>query len=303
MQRSRSGGPARGQLALWLMLAPYLVGVAALVLAPAALAFGLAFVRYDGLGAPEWAGGANFTLLLTNELFELSVQNSVALTVLAVPLRLAGALLAALLLRRGGPGLGLGRAIVFLPTVVPTAAWAVAWLWILNPLYGPLNLLLRAVGLDPPAWLVDATWAKPGITLMSLWQIGEGFLVCLAALYAIPRAVEEAALVDGAGPLRRFEAIVLPLVAPWLLLLAARDIAVVTQESFVSIALTTDGGPYYATYTLPMFVYEQAFGLLAFGVAGAGLWALAMVTALLVAAAAGAAVLLGANPLDEDGLL
>lgn len=293
----------RRQVALWLMAAPYLVGVGLLVLVPALLAFGLAFVQYDGLRPPVWAGFANFTLVSTNELFELSVQNSVALTVLAVPLRLAGALGTALLLRRGGPALGLSRALVFLPSVVPTAAWAVAWLWILNPLYGPLNVLLRMVGLEPPAWFADAAWAKPGLTLMALWQIGEGFLVCLAALYAIPRAVEEAALVDGAGPLRRFGSIVLPLVAPWLLLLAARDIAVLTQESFVSIALTTDGGPYYATYTLPQFVYEQAFGLLAFGVAGAGLWILFLVTALMIAAAAGAAVLLGANPLDDDGLL
>lgn len=289
--------------ALWLMLAPYLLGVLLLVLVPGVLAVGLAFTRYNGLAPPAWAGLSNFPLAFGKELFELGVKNSLVLTTMAVPLRLAGALLAALLLLRGGRGLGLLRALVYLPSVVPGAAWAVAWLWVLNPLYGPVNLLLRALGLDPPAWFADARWAMPGLVLMSLWQIGEGFLVCLAALLAVPPALDEAARVDGAGPLRRFGAITLPLVTPWLLLLAARDIAVLAQESYVSIALTTGGGPYYATYTLPFFVREQAFDLLAFGVAGVGLVALLLLTALLVAAAAGAAVLLGVELFDADGLV
>jgi multiple sugar transport system permease protein len=285
------------------MLAPYLLGVLLLVIVPGGIAFGLAFTHYNGLAPPRWAGLANLPLALGKELFEVGVKNSLILTTLAVPLRLAGALLAAMLLRDAGRGLGLLRALVFLPSVVPGAAWAVAWLWILNPLYGPLNLLLRAVGLDPPAWFADPLWARPGIVLMSLWQIGEGFLVCLAALLAVPPDLDEAARVDGAGAWRRFGAITLPLVAPWLLLLAARDVAVLAQESYVSIALTTGGGPYYATYTLPFFVQEQAFDLLAFGVAGVGLLALLLLTALLVAAAAGAAVLLGVELFDADGLV
>jgi multiple sugar transport system permease protein len=157
---------------------------------------------------------------------------------------------------------------------MPNAAYALAWLWILNPLFGPLNLTLRAVGLDAPAWLVESEWAKIGLALATLWQIGEGFLVSLAALHDIPKDMEDAARVDGANSFQYVSNIVLPMVSPILLILLLRDAILLMQESFVSTYLITDGGPYYATYTLPYFVHEHAFALHSFGTAGAALWVL-----------------------------
>lgn len=267
---------------LHLLLLPYLLGVLLLVILPALLSFSLAFFRYDALSPPRWVGTLNFTLIYTDELFALSVQNAAALVLLPVPLRVAGAFLVACLLRRNGRFLGWFRAAIYLPSVIPSAAYALAWLWILNPLFGPLNLLLRSIGLNAPSWFVDPMWAKPGLILMSLWQIGEGFLVCLAALQDIPPSLEEAARVDGANGRQLFRYITLPLMAPILLLLSFRDAILTFQESLATLLLTTGGGPYYNTYTLPLFIYEQGFDLLSFGTASASLWVMYLLTGLIV---------------------
>lgn len=267
---------------LHLLLLPYLSGVLVLVVIPALLSFSLAFFRYDALSPPRWVGGLNFLLTYTDELFELSVQNAAALVLLPVPLRVMGAFLLARLLLRNGRFLAWFRAAIYLPSIIPTAAYALAWLWILNPLFGPVNLLLRSVGLNAPAWFVDPLWSKPGLILMSLWQIGEGFLVCLAALQDIPRSLEDAATVDGANGRQLFRYITLPLMAPILLLLSFRDAILTFQESLATVLLTTGGGPYYSTYTLPLFIYEQGFDLLSFGTASAALWIMYALTGLIV---------------------
>ncbi len=256
------------------LLLPYLLGTILLVVIPSVLAFGIAFFTYDALSAPKWVGLLNFRLVYYDELFNLSVINSLALVILPAPLRLLGAFLLALLMWRGGRWLAFFRSMVFLPSVIPTAAYALAWLWILNPLFGPLNLTLRAFGLDAPAWLIDPQWAKIGLVLASLWQIGEGFLVALAALYDIPRDVEDASKVDGANSWNFVTEIVLPIIAPILLILLLRDAILLLQDSFITTYLITDGGPYYSTYTLPYLIQEQAFGLYSFGTAGAALWVL-----------------------------
>jgi multiple sugar transport system permease protein len=234
------------------------------------------------LSPPQWIGAVNFMLAYTDELFTLSLRNSLALIILPVPLRVFGSLLLARLLMGGGRWLGLFRSVVFLPSVIPAAAFALAWLWILNPLYGPVNQLLMAIGLPSPAWFADPRWAKPALALISLWQIGEGFLVSLAALQDVPAELEDAARIDGAGGWQLFWRVTLPIIAPILLLLTFRDAILTFESSFVSILLTTQGGPYYATFTLPQFIYEQGFDLLLFGASGAALWALYALTGLVI---------------------
>jgi multiple sugar transport system permease protein len=270
------------QTRLRLLLLPYALGILLLVVLPAALSFGLAFFRYDALSPPQWIGAVNFMLAYTDELFTLSLRNSLALIILPVPLRVFGSLLLARLLMGGGRWLGLFRSVVFLPSVIPAAAFALAWLWILNPLYGPVNQLLMAIGLPSPAWFADPRWAKPALALISLWQIGEGFLVSLAALQDVPAELEDAARIDGAGGWQLFWRVTLPIIAPILLLLTFRDAILTFESSFVSILLTTQGGPYYATFTLPQFIYEQGFDLLLFGASGAALWALYALTGLVI---------------------
>jgi len=229
------------QTRLRLLLLPYQIAILVLVIIPALLAFSLAFFHYDALSPPRFAGLLNFRLVFTDELFLLSVQHTLAMVVVAVPLRVMGAFLLARLLQQNGRLISWVRGAVYLPSVIPGAAYALIWLWVLNPVYGPLNLLLQALGLAPPAWLADGTWAKPGLVLALLWQIGEGFLVSLAALYDVPPELEEAARVEGAGSTAVLRHIILPLITPILLLLTLRDVVLVVQSSFTATYLMTQG--------------------------------------------------------------
>lgn len=265
-----------------LLLIPYSLGILLLFLIPAGASFFLAFFHYDGISTPVWAGTLNFILAYTDDLFFLSVRNSLALIIIPVPLRVIGMFLVAYLMRGKGKFLNWLRAFIYFPTIIPTVAYSLAWLWILNPIYGPINLLLGAVGLYTPGWFAEAQWAKPALVFMSFWQIGEGFLVSLAALQDIPPELEEASFLDGASQWQVFWKIFFPLMFPILLLLAFRDTVITLQESFTTILITTMGGPYYSTFTLPLFIYEKAFDLLSFGTASAAMWMMYILTGFII---------------------
>jgi multiple sugar transport system permease protein len=279
---SRRGPSARYRATLYLMLAPFLAGMLLLVVLPTALSVGLAFTSYDGLSAPQWRGLANFQELLGDQLFRTAAQNSLLFVALSVPLRVLIALGLALLLNRRRHGVGLYRAAVYLPTIIPSPAYALAWLWIFNPIYGPLNLLLGALGLPAPAWLADSATALPAIVLMSLFQLGEGLVVLLAGLQEIPREHYDGAAIDGAGRLATLRHITLPLLAPWLLLLTIRDIIVSAQSTFAPALLMTGGGPYYATLFVPLLMYETAFDRFRFGEGAAMMLLLLLAVGLLI---------------------
>ncbi|HEY7036442.1 MAG TPA: sugar ABC transporter permease [Thermomicrobiales bacterium] len=276
---------------LGLMLAPYLIGLALLVVLPGVAGLALAFAHYNALQPPRFAGLDNFRELLDDEVFRIAVGNSLLYVVLAVPLRLVGALSTALLLLRPVRGVHLYRAIVYLPTVIPDMAWALIWLWILNPIYGPLNQTLALAGVDGPAWMVNPTSARLGIVLMMSWQIGEGFVVCLASLQGVSRDLLDQAAIDGSSAWQAFRNVTLPLIAPGLMILLFRDTIFSFQANFVpALIVGRGGGPDYATTFLPMYIYTTAFGYLRFGYAAAMTGAMYAITGLLLWAQYRAAV-------------
>jgi multiple sugar transport system permease protein len=273
--------PERRRLAL--MLAPYLFGLALLVFCPALVTFGLALFEYDLITSPEWTGTANFRELWDDDLFRRSLRNSLMFIAAAVPLRLLGALAFALVLHRQFRGASAYRTAVYLPTVVPDVAYALLWLWIVNPLYGPLNLILGAVGGPTPQWLTDPHDARWAVVLMSLFQVGEGFVVALAVRQSLPGDLYELAAIEGARPWYVFGRVTLPLMAPALLLLLFRDTIFSFQANFVPALLIFDGGPPpYATTYLPLFVYTNAFEYLRYGYAAAATLVMFAVTAAIV---------------------
>jgi multiple sugar transport system permease protein len=263
-------------------LAPYLIGLAVLITLPALLSVGLAFTTYDGLSAPEWRGLANFRDLAADPLFGIALRNSVLFVALTVPLRVLIALGLALLLNRPRRGVGFYRAAVYVPTIVPSVAYALVWLWIFNPRYGPLNLALAGLGLPTPAWLVDRATALPALALTALFQIGEGFVVVLAGLKAVPDEYHHAAALDGANRAAVLRHITLPLLAPWLLLLTLRDVIASAQSTFTPALLMTGGGPYYATLFVPLLMYETAFDRFRFGQGAAMMLLLLLVVGALI---------------------
>ena len=136
----------RYRTTLYLLLAPFLLGVVVLVVLPVALSIGLAFTAYDGLSAPEWRGLANFRELAADPSSTSPCATRSSFVALTVPLRVLIALGLALLLNRSRRGVALYRVAVYVPTVVPSVAYALIWLWIFNPRYGPLNLALESLG-------------------------------------------------------------------------------------------------------------------------------------------------------------
>ena len=258
---------------------PFAAGLILLVALPAVAALFLAFTEFTAVEAPEFNGLENLSRLLGDEAFWRSLGNSAIYIVLAVPLRLFAAVGFALLLHKRARGVELGRAAAFLPSVIPEAAYALLWLWLLNPLYGPIPLLF---GSAAPDLLTEPWGARIGIALMGAFQIGEAFVIALAARRMIPGALYEAAAVEGASPWWTLRTVTLPLMAPIIALLALRDVVLSLQVNFIPALLLTDGGPRYATTYLPLYVYRTGFRYFRFGYASMMTLTMFLVTALIV---------------------
>ena len=280
----------RRQLAL--MLAPYLLGVVALVALPAVVTFGLALYEYDLIQSARFLGLDNFRELLRDEIFRTALLNSLVFAAVAVPLRLVAAVGLALLLHRRFRGVAAYRSAGVLPTVVPDVAYGLLWLWLFNPLYGPINLILewhgsaqRTIfwGFPSPQWLTHPNDARAAIIVMSLFTIGEGFVVLLVTRQGLPQELFELAAIEDATAWSVFRRITLPLMAPVLLLLLCRDTIFSLQANFVPALIVTEGGPPpYSTTYLPLFVYREAFEYLRYGYAAAATLTMFALTALIV---------------------
>jgi multiple sugar transport system permease protein len=268
---------------LWLMATPFVIGVSALVIVPAVGSLAMALSEWDLVRSPRFVGTANFRELMGDPVFRVSLRNSLFFTLTAVPIRLVGALALALLLHHRSRLHAAGRVAVLVPTVIPDAAYALLWIWILNPLHGPLNLALEAAGFPTPAWLTQPTPARWGVVLMSAFQFGEGFLLALVARRQMPDELYEIASLSGAGRWSRFIRVTLPVMAPVLLLIAMRDTIITLQGTFVPALVVTEGGPPpYATTYLPLFIYRNAFEYLRYGYASAATVAMLVVTASIL---------------------
>ena len=266
---------------VWLA-APFLGGLVLLVAVPLVAALGLAFTDFTGVEPPRWTGLDNLRRALDDDGLRRALVASAVVAAIAVPLRLLGVTALALLLHRPGRA-RLARTAVFLPSVIPDVAYALLWLWLLNPLYGPLTLALSSAGLPGPDWFTDPWAARVAVALMLAFQVGEGFVIAMAWRRAIPRSFYEAAQVDGASPWFTMTRLTLPAMAPVLVLLALRDTVLVLTTSFVPAQLVTDGGPQEATLLVPLFVYRAGFQYFRLGYASAVSVGMLVVTAAIVA--------------------
>jgi multiple sugar transport system permease protein len=279
----------RRQLAL--MLAPYVLGLAGLVALPALVTFGLALFEYDLIRTPRFIGLDNFGELAGDGVFGIALRNSLVFAAIAVPLRLLAALGLALLLHARFRGVGLHRSAVVLPFVIPDVAYGLLWLWLLNPLYGPINRLVEwggtaqqtIWGYPSPQWLTHPNDARAAIVFMSLFTIGEGFVILLAVRQGISRELYDVAQVEDADSLFVFWRVTLPLMTPVLLLLFARDTIFSLQATFVPALIVTEGGPPpYATTYVPLFAYRTGFEYLRYGYAAAATLTMLALTAAIV---------------------
>jgi multiple sugar transport system permease protein len=249
-----------------LMAAPFVLGIVALVVVPALWTFVLAFFEWDLVGDPTWRGLDTFRELFDDDVFRISLRNSIGFVAVSVPLRILGVVAFAMLLHRRQRGGGAARTAVLLPTFIPDIAYGLAWLWIANPLYGPLNAVLGGLGAPTPSWFSDPDAAKGLVILMSLFTIGEGVIIAIAVRNQIRPEFYELAAVEGVGAFSTFRRVTLPIMSPALLLLAMRDAAFAFQATFVPALVVTDGGPPpFSTTYLPLFAYRNSFEYLRYG--------------------------------------
>jgi multiple sugar transport system permease protein len=190
-----------------------------------------------------------------------------------VPLGVTTSLLLAALLNQALKGTSLYRTVFFLPSLVPAVAAAIVWRAVLQKDVGVVNHVLGLVGVRGPSWMGTVEWAIPAILLIALWQNAGGnrMIIFLAGLQGVPQELYEAAEIDGAGRLARFQHVTLPMISPAIffnLILGVIGALKVFTIAFVA----TKGGPAYATWFFALHIYTQAFEYFNLGYAAALSW-------------------------------
>jgi multiple sugar transport system permease protein len=170
-------------------------------------------------------------------------------------------------------GLAVWRTIYYLPAVVSGVAVSLLWIWILNPQFGVVNVLLAKVGIAGPQWLQSKDWALPSLVLMSLWGAGGSMVIYLAGLQGIPTDLYDAATIDGTTAWSRFRYITVPLMTPVLFLQLVTGI-IGSFQTFTQGYVMTGGGPGHATHFYVLYLYQRAFEDRMMGRASAMAWVL-----------------------------
>jgi multiple sugar transport system permease protein len=244
----------------------------------------LSYVFLRGDIETRWAGLAQFARLWQDGRFLTALRNTLVFTTSSVLLEMVFGVAFALVLNRAFRGRGLARSLVMLPWALPTAVMALAWAWIFNDSFGVANDLLHRAGLirEPLAWLGGPASAMASLVIADVWKTSPFvMLIALAGLQTIPPQVLEAARLDGLSPVRRLRRIVLPLLAP-VLLVALAFRAVQAYGAFDLVYVMTGGGPGGSTETISLYAYNNYFRYLDFGYGSA----IAVMGALLLAATA-----------------
>ena len=270
----RPAGERREAVTAWGFLAPSAIHLAVFTLGPLLFTAWLSLHDWDLLSADRpFIGLANYRELFRDPLFWKALGNT-ALYSLYVPVTMALALGAALLLNQPLKGVKLLRAVVFLPTVISYVAIAMVWQWLYHADYGLINHVLRSLGGAGVDWLGDPRTALLSVMIVSAWvQLGYQMIVYLAGLQGIPGGLHEAARLDGAGTWARFRHITLPLLRPVSLYLFITGI-IWSFQVFALVYVMTEGGPVHATDVLVYQIYQNAWEFRRMGYASAMSWVL-----------------------------
>jgi multiple sugar transport system permease protein len=264
----------REVLSAYACIAPAMVGLMAFSLIPMVHSLYLTFFKADMMTQSEFVGLANFEKLFSEDLWRRSMLNTAYYTFGSVPLSIVGGFVIALMLNQKVKLLGLFRTIYYLPSIVSGVAVAILWILLLNRDFGLVNALWRVFGLRGPSWLNSEEWAVPGLILMSLWGVGGNMLIFLAGLQGIPDALYDAAKVDGAGTLRCFRHITIPMMTPTIFFNLIMGIIGSFQVFTPAFMMVGDHGILTAALSQVLYLYNQAFQMFRFGYASAVAWVL-----------------------------
>jgi multiple sugar transport system permease protein len=199
----------------YLMIAPLMIGLLIFYIWPIFQTFFFSFTKWGDFGTYHWTGLSNYQFLLHDPDLGGALINTLIYTALAVPASIALSILVAVLLNQPIRGVGVYRTLYFLPAITMPAAIALVWRWLYNGDYGVINYVLSLIGIHGPRWVSDPHISLYSLILVGIWAgIGYNMILFLAGLQGIPRTYYEAASIDGAGPIRIFFRITLPLLSP-----------------------------------------------------------------------------------------
>jgi multiple sugar transport system permease protein len=282
--KRRAAWRRRGLVALF--LSPWIVGFSVFFAYPLVWSGYLSFTSYDLLSPPRWVGLANYRYLLgTDEQIWPAVQNTLWLIAFLVPLQVFFAFGVALMLTRARWGHGFFRTVFYLPALVPPVAATLGFVYLLNPATGPINTILNKLGIEGPLWFNDPSWAKPSLTLLGLWSVGNIMIIFLAAILDVPRHLDESAQLDGAGSLQRMRWVVLPSISPVILFAVILGVIYALQyftQAYVAASVAAGqasqagsvstlelGYPEGSTLFYPILLYYNGFRFFHMGYAAA----------------------------------
>jgi len=273
-RRTMMSSRQRENLLGWLWASPWILGFLIFTIGPMIASVYFSFTDFPVISPPKWIGLENYHYMLTEDesIFQ-ALKVTTVYAVVSVPLSLGLGFFLAILLNQPIKGVAIWRTVYYLPAVVSGVAVALLWQWIFNTDFGLANWLLSIVGIKGPRWLLDPAWALPALIIMSMWGVGGGMIINLAGLQGVPTQLYEAAEIDGAGALRRFWHVTVPMVSPVIFFNLIMGI-IGALQTFTQAFIMTGGGPREATYFYMLHLYNNAFQWLKMGYASALAWVL-----------------------------
>lgn len=267
-------------LGFWYVL-PYVLGLLVFTAIPFVASLWLSFTDYRLMQGSEFVGLRNYVDLFTDDrTFTKSLNVTLLYVAMTVPLKLAFALFIAVVLNYKLKGIGFFRTAYYVPSILGgSIAIAVLWRYIFSDT-GLVNMAIGLVGLEPVNWFGDPTNALFTITLLRVWQFGSAMVIFLAALQGVDKSLYEAASIEGAGPVKVFFYITLPLLTPVIFFNLVMQMVQAFQE-FNGPYIITQGGPLKSTYLLPLYIYDEAFKKFNICYASAIAWVLFVIIMVL----------------------
>jgi multiple sugar transport system permease protein len=258
-----------------MFVAPNLTAVAVFMLFPLGFSLYMSVQKWNLFQPATFIGFANYhSLFAEDPLFVIALRNSVVYTIGTVVPTVLISLAVAGMLNRKVMGIGIFRTIIFLPLAVSSVVMAVVWQFVFNTNNGLLNIMLGWIGIGPVPWLNDPKWAMLSLCMVSVWRsVPFATVILLAAMQGVPDNLYEAAKLDGAGEIRQFISITVPLIRGAVSFVVVISIIHAFQAFDLVYVLTGgNGGPETATYVLGIMLFQHAFSFLEFGYASALAW-------------------------------
>ena len=272
----------REKITLWLMLAPTLLGLVIGVLGSIVATVALSFTHWDLLTPPTWAGLDNYVALFNDAKLWLALTNTIKFSLLYVPAVVIVSMFIAILLNRKIRGISVFRTIYFLPAVTSAVATALVWNMIYGKDTGILNFIIEKLGGQGVCWLCTDN-VLVALIIVNVWgAVGEGMIIFLAGLTAIPKEYYEASQLDGAGGSSQFFWITLPLVTPSIFFMTL--IATINAfQAYDYIYMLTRRGHGDSSFPVVVYsIYRNAWNFFNFGGASAQAIELALFVIILM---------------------